>query len=315
MKLHLSTVCPAIIGLTAWFAAAAQTPPAGGLPAGAPGVGGPPPLAPGAGPGGPAAGDTGGNDLKPAEKPDIDAKRFFTELMPPLPADTPQPSADLRDLTGAWFHSQPLDYMISYDLYGNVPPYTPRAHRLLAHRIEATRVGKPYLNPSSYCQPPGLPWQQDLNMPFQIFQTKNLIQIVHQEYHGLVTVYMNPADVPKQPSYMGNSVGHWDGDTLVTETNNFKQPLWLDVTGTPASANAKITQRIRKVHQSVWFLEILTTIDDPVYYTRPWSWVRTFAWRPDKQMFIEYDCETQLGDKQANAATKGLYPEPASDDQ
>jgi hypothetical protein len=89
-----------------------------------------------------------------------------------------------------------------------------------------------------------------------------------------------------------------------------KQPIGVDVTGTPASANAHITQRIRKLYQGHWFLEIVITLDDPAYYSRPWSWVRTFAWRPDKEVFEE--CEAQSGSV-PDAEALGLVPEPAED--
>jgi len=65
------------------------------------------------------------------------------------------------------------------------------------------------------------------------------------------------------------SKGHWHGDTLVVETSGYKDGLWLDVNGTPTSKHAKLWQRIRKVKTDHWFLEIVYTLDDPTYYTRP----------------------------------------------
>jgi len=67
----------------------------------------------------------------------------------------------------------------------------------------------------------------------------------------------------------------------VVESSGFKQALWMDVDGTPVSANGKLIQRIRKVDNGdhadhAPFLEIETTVVDPTYYTRPWTVVRTF---------------------------------------
>ena len=237
----------------------------------------------------------------------ITARQF-----PPLPPSAPLPSPDPHNLDGTWLHEQPLAFMIDHDAYGQMPPYNPRGHKLLARRILSLKLSTPYINASSLCRPAGLPWQQDLNMPFMIFQSKDRIEIIYQEYHGRETIYLNPAEAPKTPSYMGTSIGHWDGDTLVVVTSNMKQPIWIDVDGTPASAKAVITQRMRKINEGHWSLQIETTLDDPTYYTHPWTWVRSYAWRPERHVFTEYDCETQIGDKNGDA-TAGLIPEPPED--
>ena len=120
-------------------------------------------------------------------------------------------------------------------------------------------------------------------------------------------IVIDPAKAPP-PGYMGQSMGHWDGDTLVVETTGFKEGLWLDIDGTPASKNAKLTQRIRKVKSDHWYLDVQYTLDDPTYYTRPWSWARSFSWRPDMTLFRDFDCELQTGAK--GGLTPGLVPEP-----
>jgi hypothetical protein len=107
---------------------------------------------------------------------------------------------------------------------------------------------------------------------------------------------------------MGSSVGHWDGDTLVVETSGYKDGIWVDVFGTPASKNARLTQRIRKIKTDHWFLEIVSTLHDPTYYTRPWSWARDYAWRPDMTLFHEYNCELQTG--APDGVDSSLVPEP-----
>jgi len=253
------------------------------------------------------------DDLKPSPNAINQGGGIF-RVATPLPPNAPQPSSDPRNLEGAWIHAQPLVFLIDQDINGMRPPYNPRGHKLLAKRLKSIADSQPFLNASATCHPPGLPWQQDLHFPFLIFQSKNRIDVLYQEYHGLQTIYMNPADAPTAPTYTGTSIGHWDGDTLVVVTKAMKQPIWIDVDGTPASANAVITQRIRKVDEVGWSLRIETTLDDPTYYTHPWSWVRDFGWSPEGQIFTEYDCETQVGDK-SNNSNAGLVPEPADDDR
>ena len=57
-----------------------------------------------------------------------------------------------------------------------------------------------------------------------------------------------------------------------------------------------------------WYLEDIFTLDDPTYYTRPWSWARDYAWHPDLTFFAEYNCELQTGAK--GGLTPNLVPEP-----
>jgi hypothetical protein len=198
-------------------------------------------------------------------------------------------------------------------MYGAPAPYTMDGAKVISRRVHSLKDGKPFINASAICRPPGPQWQYDLNFPFQIMQTRDHIEFIFEEYHGRWNISLDPerAPLPAQKQYMGRSVAHWDGNTLVVETNDFKQAVWLDVDGTPLSANGELTQRIRKVADAgqVPFLEIVTTITDPVYYTKPWSIVRTFGWNPDLAVFTEYNCEEQIGDPGVKADA-GLVAEP-----
>jgi hypothetical protein len=295
--------------------AGAQVPPDGAPPA-ARGPGGPPPGAPPA----PGIQAPGGFGQPPPLTP---VEKLVTELPPPQPgaifptaplaADAPMPTADPRDLQGTWFHNQALAFRLQRDMYGALVPYNMEGAKVLARRVNSLKDGAPYINASAICRPPGPQWQRDLNMPFQIFQSTEWIEFVFEEYHGRWHVILDPAKAPppRQKEYMGYSVGHWDGSTLVVESRDFKQALWLDVDGTPLSANGKLIQRIRKVDNGdqTPFLEITTTVVDPTYYTRPWSVVRTFGWQPGLTVFDEYNCEEQIGDPSVDADA-GLVPEP-----
>lgn len=232
---------------------------------------------------------------------------------PPLADGVPLPSDDPQDLQGTWSHNQPLEFRMLRDMYGNVAPYRMEGAQIFARRARSLQNGTPYINASSSCRPVGPQWQMDLNFPFQIFQTENTVEFVFLEYHGrwMISLDKTPEQEAGAKAYMGRSVGHWDGSTLVVETTDFKQALWLDVDGTPFSADGKLTHRIRKVNNNdrMPFLEVVTTIDDPKYYERPWSVVRTFAWQPELVLFDEYNCELQTGAPGASADS-GLIAEP-----
>ena len=273
-------------------AALAQPAPGGGPPGagGGPGAGRPPP-----GPGG-APGFPGG-------VPEPDELGFgprgggFNFGPPPLPANAPQPAADPRNLDGTWYHENVPVIQNVVDMFGYKTPLNAAGQKVMARRLKSLKDGTPFLNASARCIPMGQPSQIDLNMPFQIHQSKDRFEFIFEEYHGYIQVNMDPSKAPPGNSYMGRSIGHWDGDTLIVETTGFKDGFWLDVFGTPASKDAKLTQRIRKVKTDHWLLEIQYTLDDPTYYTRPWSWVRDYNWRPDMVLFKEYNCEMQTGAK------------------
>ena len=294
----------AVFAVTASGAAVAQPGPPGSLgggPPGSPGGGLPPPPGP---------------VFTPAQKlvqalPALQAGGLFP--MKPLPADGPLPSSNPRDLQGAWMHNQALEARIQKDMYGAAIPYTMKGAEVLVRRVMSSKNGKPYSNASAKCRLPGPEWQRDLNFPFQIFQSKAWIEFVFEEYHGRWQVLLEPSrsPPPAQKQYMGRSVGRWDGNTLVVESSDFKQALLLDVDGTPLSANGKLVQRIRKVDNGDRkpYLEVVTTVFDPVYYTNPWSIMRTFSWQPETAHFREYNCEEQVGDPHEDVDA-GLIPEP-----
>jgi len=227
----------------------------------------------------------------------------------PLPPGAPEPSPDPHNFEGTWFHEDSLVLYMGSDMYGVALPYTAEGRKVTQRRVDSSHNGKPFLNASAICIPPGQLWQFDLNMPFQVFQTKDRLELMFEEYHGLMTIALDPAKATPSGSYMGRSVGHWEGDTLVVETSGFKEGVWLTTRGTSASKDAKITQRIRKVKTGGnWYLEMTYTLDDPTYYTQPWSFVRRYAWHPDMTLFKDYNCELSTG--APGGVDPSLVPEP-----
>jgi hypothetical protein len=233
---------------------------------------------------------------------------------PPLPPNAPQPSSDPHNFDGTWYHETMLQFQITADLYGNKTPFNDAGRKVMQRRVNSLRNGTPFINASARCVPPGQPWQMDMNTPFHVFQSQDRLDFSFQDYHGFWEVVLDPAKAQsaafrsRPPAYMGNSVGHWEGDTLVVETTGFKDGLWLDINGTPASRNAKLTTRFRKVKTDHWFMEVQFTLDDPTYYTRPWSWMRDYSWRPDMTLLREYNCELQTGAE--GGVDPSLMPEP-----
>jgi hypothetical protein len=255
--------------------------PIGAPPGAGAAVSGPPPFA--------------GNGIPPsaARADDVDPPALVKR--PILSDKAPQPAAAPRNFEGVWYHAQPMQPSILRDLYGARLAYTEEAKKILNHRREMEKAGTPLSNASSKCYPAPT-WSFEINAPFQIIQTDDLIYFVFQEFHALWQIHMNERSSPAgERNFGGYSVGHWDGNTLVVDTVNFRDPMWLDTAGTPASKDVRLSYRIRKLEDGK-SLEILTTVNDPQMYSRPWSFVRSFAWTPNAWMLGEYDCEQQVGE-------------------
>jgi hypothetical protein len=127
-------------------------------------------------------------------------------------------------------------------------------------------------NPDAHCMPIGLVQLHNHPQPRKIIQTPRLIVMLYEAQAGVRQIFMDgrpspPKDV--QPWWYGYSVGHWDGDTLVVETTGFRDDVWLDVEGSPLTNAGKMTERMRRVNYGT--LETEITVEDPTYYTKPWT--------------------------------------------
>jgi hypothetical protein len=80
-------------------------------------------------------------------------------------------------------------------------------------------------------------------------------------------------------TYMGDSIGKWEGDTLVVDTTGFNDKTWLDNDGHPHSEDLHIVERMRRVDHDT--LTIDTTIEDPKAYTKPWGGHAVYELKPD----------------------------------
>jgi hypothetical protein len=134
-------------------------------------------------------------------------------------------------------------------------------------------------NPDANCMPMGITQFHMQPQPRKIVQTPKLIVILYESNYGLRYIYLDGRKLPPQgepqPFWYGYSVGRWEGDTLVVETNNLRgaeeSPYdgWLDVRGTPFSGQAKFTERIRR--PMFGKLEIDVTLEDAKAFTKPFT--------------------------------------------
>jgi len=165
-----------------------------------------------------------------------------------------------------------------WDIATNVPggfPLTPWAAGIKKSRMSNDMKD----NPDANCMPMGITQFHMQPQPRKIVQTPTLIVILYESNYGLRYIYMDGRKLPPQgepqPFWYGYSIGRWDGDTLVVETNNLRGAEesaydgWLDVRGTPYSGQAKFTERFRR--PMFGKLEIDVTLDDPKALTKPFT--------------------------------------------
>jgi hypothetical protein len=107
--------------------------------------------------------------------------------------------------------------------------------------------------------------------PSKILQLPGLVVILYEKNVDYRQIFTDgrPLPVDPEPSYFGYSSGKWEGDTLVVQTNGFRNDLWADGNGDPITESAKITERFRRPNYGN--LEIEVTVDDPKAYTTPWT--------------------------------------------
>jgi hypothetical protein len=154
-------------------------------------------------------------------------------------------------------------------------PLTPWAAELKKQRMATNSVN----NPDANCLPLGIHPLHTHPDPRKIIQTPTVIVMAWESNYGLRFIHTDgrklPAQGDPQPWWYGYSVGRWEGDTLVVETNNLRGaemgPFdgWLDVNGSPHSNQVKFTERFRR--PTFGKLEIDLTVEDPKAYTRPFT--------------------------------------------
>jgi hypothetical protein len=147
-------------------------------------------------------------------------------------------------------------------------------------------------NPDGLCLPESLLQLHLDPQPLKVVQTPAAIYIIYETNYGLRTIFMDGRSLPPQglpqPFWYGYSVGRWDGDTLVVETNNYRGDGWLDARGSPMTEAATVTERFRRVNYGQ--IEIEFTLDDPKAYTRPFTVRVEQRLIADGSELIEYIC-------------------------
>lgn len=124
-------------------------------------------------------------------------------------------------------------------------------------------------DPEIKCFQPGIPRGMYMPHPFQVIQSADKIQMIFEFANAQRTIHLNKMDPYPNVLYMGYSVGHWEGDTLVVEVTNFTDATWFDRAGDFHSDALHVTERYSSMGPDVIHYE--ATIQDPQVFTKPWK--------------------------------------------
>ena len=142
-----------------------------------------------------------------------------------------------------------------------------------------------------YCMTPGFPRIYLRPSPMEIVQTRDRIYMLFEVDTVWRIIYMDGREHPEGAplTFMGHSVGRWDGDTLVIETVGLNDQTWLDSMGIPHSDALRVEERIRRVGDR---LEMDLLFDDAKAYARPWRGKRSWELKPDWALMEYGVCNT-----------------------
>jgi hypothetical protein len=168
---------------------------------------------------------------------------------------------------------------------GGALPYKPEA---LAKRNE-NRKNWLTSDPEIKCYLPGVPRATYMPYPFQIVQSASAISIVY-EYAGAVrSIFLKDPGPPPVDSWMGQSVGHWEGDTLVIDVKGMIDSSWFDRSGNFHSDALHVVERYTRTSPDVISYE--ATIEDPNVFTRPWKMSMPLYKRLEKNaQLLDFKC-------------------------
>jgi hypothetical protein len=199
-----------------------------------------------------------------------------------------QSDAKVPDLNGVW-----------------QAPYTPDLSKPLGHELpmnaeglkhfKANKAAQEAGDPSSFCLPVGPARIIQAPMPFQIVQTPQLVTLLFEYQRTFRIIYTDGRPHPQNwdPEWYGDSIGKWEGDTLVVDTRFINGRTWLDTAGHEHSEDLHLTERFRKTAADN--VQWTVTFDDPKYYNEPFT--ITLPLKKQDTRIMSYSCEENEKDR------------------
>jgi len=206
---------------------------------------------------------------------------------PNLNAPAPRTRDGHPDLSGIW-QTTSGKWLVDIAADGVDVPWTPRAKALFDQRQADNGKDRP----SGKCISHGVTDFHALATPQKYVQTPAVTIILFESYNHYRQIMTDGRPLPKnpEPAWLGYSVGKWEGNTFVVQTNGLSEKTWLDDGGHPHSDALRLTERFTR--PDFGHMNIQITIDDPVMYTKPWTVTMTKQLIADDEL-IEWMCENE----------------------
>jgi hypothetical protein len=192
------------------------------------------------------------------EPPKVGAWWYTGATPPPLLGGHP-------DMTGVWLSGSSAD-LSKVTIPGQpmiLTPYGAERYRTVDHAKD----------PNTQCLPPGPARMIMMLHPTMLVQRPDMVLFLSESQNVFRIIYTDgrphPEDVHDYPEWAGNSIGHWEGDTLVVDTVAIKDRTWLDTSGHEHSDKLKLTEKFRLIDRNT--LEMLVTYEDPVFFEKPFT--------------------------------------------
>ena len=169
---------------------------------------------------------------------------------------------------------------------GGEIPYLPEA----LEKRDQNRSDWTNLDPVAKCYIPGVPRATYMPWPFQILQTETEIFVAYEFGSNSRTIFMDrPGTEAPLPSWMGYSLGHWEGETLVVNVTKQVPDTWLDASGNYHGPNLVVEERYTLIDEN--HMQYEATIDDPDVFSRPWKIkIPLYRRMEDEARLLEYKC-------------------------
>lgn len=207
---------------------------------------------------------------------------------PDLSAPAPKSTDGKPDLSGVWLvrNGSALFYITSDLKPDEIRPWAAALYKQREDNFRKETDG-------IACRPPGPKAGIAVgNFPVKIVQTPNLMVMLYEYQTLFRQIFTDGRALPQDPNptWMGYTVGHWEGDTLVVTTAGYNDRTTLDLAGHPHTEALRVTERYHR--RDAGHLDLQVTFEDPKSYTRPWTVPVQFDLVPDGDL-IEYICENE----------------------
>ncbi len=227
------------------------------------------------------------------------------------------------DLSGVWEANMPGLKWATYSFTPDIPPMTPWGkQRYLAvkpsYGPRSFADSTDYVNPTTGkdvgCLPPGVPRIYIQPFALEMIQTPGRVVEYFEFDHHVRQIFTDGRQHPKDPelTWMGDSIGWYEGDTFVVDTVGLNEKTWVDRGGLPHSDQLHVIERIRRPSHEA--LEISITIDDPKAYTKTWTGYRNYKLEPTWNI-KEFICADNSDYNEDFIKNSGAYSSPSPSKQ